>query len=295
MKKLIFPIILWLLANLANAQVSIGIDINGETFAYNAANLSRIYETILKNPDKVGSSTLKAVADSYFAGKMYFEWMQLDDVCEKNMDKAFKLYSLLAFGNYEPKDMYHGQMRLGTMYIEGLGVPKDIKKGFAKYMGAATEGNTLAQIFVARSYLTGEYSKQDYQQANFWFSKASEPTDGDRDSSRDGYACYMLGCAYYEGNALVGGTVDYEKAVEYLRVNLRFLQRHYRDIVENGDNEEKRNLSDVCRKLQACYRFGRGIVKDEEWADELLQMAAELGDYKAKTLIDFQNERPTLY
>lgn len=287
--------ILGLLANFANAQVSIGIDINGETFAYKASNLSNIYGAILKNPDKVDSSTLKAVADSYFTGKMYFEWMQLDDSCEKNMDKAFKLYSLLSSGNYELKDMYHAQMRLGTMYINGLGVSKDTRKGFAKYMGAATEGNTLAQIFVAQSYLSGEYSKQDFQQANFWFTKASEPTDGDRDSSRNGYACYMLGCAYYDGNELANGKVDYEKAVEYLRVNLRFLQRHYREIVENGDEEEKSNLSDACKKLQTCYRFGRGIVKDEEWADELLQMAAELGDYKAKTLIDFQNEKPTLY
>lgn len=295
MKNLILAILLGVIANLANAQVSIGIDVNGEYFSYNATNLSRIYDAILKNPEKIGSSTLKAVADSYFTGKMYFEWMQLDEVCEKNMDKAFKLYSLLSYGNYETKDMYHGQMRLGTMYIQGLGVPQDIKKGFAKYMGAATEGNTSAQIFVARSYLTGEYSNQDYKQANFWFTKASEPTDGDRDSSRNGYACYMLGCAYYDGNALANGTVDYVKAVEFLRVNLRFLQRHYRDIIDNGDEDEKRDLSDVCKKLQTCYRFGRGIEKDEEWADGLLQMAAELGDYKAKTLLDFQNEKPTLY
>lgn len=294
-RKIVVAIILGFLANLANAQTGIGITINEETFPYNATNLSRIYEAIIKNPDKIGSSSLKAVADSYFTGQMYFSWLQLDETCEKNMDKAFKLYSLLSCGNYDPKDMYHAQMRLGTMYIEGLGVAKDTKKGFAKYMGAATEGNTIAQIFVARSYLTGEYSNQDYKQANFWFSKASEPTDGNRDSSRNGYACYMLGCAYYDGNALVNGIVDYEKAVEYLRVNLRFLQRHYGDIVENGDEEEKRNLSDVCNKLQTCYRFGRGIVKDEEWADVLLKMAAELGDYKAKTLVEFQNEKPTLY
>jgi len=63
---------------------------------------------------------------------------------------------------------------LGLMYMEGLGVKKDMKKGFECYEIAADAGNPAAQYMIFKCYTSGKGCKKDLDKAAAYLSKSAD-------------------------------------------------------------------------------------------------------------------------
>jgi TPR repeat protein len=69
------------------------------------------------------------------------------------------------------------QFRLGQLYDEGTGVPKDYRQAMEWFEKAAKQGHVGAQINLGTLYLQGEGAPQSDQMALFWFRQAAEQGD----------------------------------------------------------------------------------------------------------------------
>ena len=98
------------------------------------------------------------------------------------------------------------QERLGRMYYDGEGVPKDYQESLKWYRKAAEQGDAFAQASLGLMYRTGEGVSKDYQESLKWFRMAAE----------QGFtlAQYILGYMYYDGE---GVPQDYKEAVRWSR------------------------------------------------------------------------------
>lgn len=85
------------------------------------------------------------------------------------------------------------QMKLGVMYISGIGVAKDKKEGVKWYQKSADQGYPPGQWNMAFVHVKGEVVPQDFAKALELFKKAAEK----------GYAPaqYDLGMMYLQGLA----------------------------------------------------------------------------------------------
>jgi hypothetical protein len=66
------------------------------------------------------------------------------------------------------------QFRLGQLYDEGTGVPKDYGQAKEWFEKAAKQGHVGAQIDLGTLYLQGQGAPQSDQMALFWLSRAAE-------------------------------------------------------------------------------------------------------------------------
>ena len=105
-------------------------------------------------------------------------------------EAAFKLCALNLYGtggievNYEDALLWcrksglenhntDGLANLAYMYINGLGIKKNVSMAIDYYKNAANKGSIPAQISLGRVYSTGKDLTPDYEEAFYWFSKAS--------------------------------------------------------------------------------------------------------------------------
>ena len=105
-------------------------------------------------------------------------------------EAAFKLCALNLYGtggieiNYEEALLWcrksglenhntDGLANLAYMYINGLGIKKNVSMAIDYYKNAANKGSIPAQISLGRVYSTGKDLTPDYEEALYWFSKAS--------------------------------------------------------------------------------------------------------------------------
>lgn len=77
-------------------------------------------------------------------------------------------------------------------------------------------------------------------------------------------ACYLLSILYYSNEC---PEHDYVKAVTYVK---KFLN--------NGRGASKAMIGEAFRMLAVCYRFGRGVEKDEKKEKEYSRLAAKYGN-----------------
>jgi uncharacterized protein len=76
-------------------------------------------------------------------------------------DKVFKTLMKYAY-----KSNTFAEFSVGTRYIEGKGVEKNIEQGISYLKKAAAQDHKGAKIYLAGLYLKGEVVKQDYDLAN---------------------------------------------------------------------------------------------------------------------------------
>lgn len=62
------------------------------------------------------------------------------------------------------------EFSVGTRYIEGNGIQKNIEQGVYYLKKSALQGNEGAQIYLSGLYVKGEVVKQDYDEANKWLT-----------------------------------------------------------------------------------------------------------------------------
>ena len=103
------------------------------------------------------------------------------------------------------------QFLLGSMYMNGEGVPKHFREAAKWYRQAADQGHASAQLNLGYMYDKGEGVPEDDPEAVKWYRKAAEQGDTSAQSS--------LGIMYGLGE---GVPEDYVKA--YVWVNLAAAQ-----------------------------------------------------------------------
>lgn len=83
---------------------------------------------------------------------------------------------------------------LGSMYLIGRGISKDVKLAIHWLQKAALLGHAEAQSLLGAIYLVGKDAPQDFVQAQQWLRQAAEQGLAD--------AQYLLGMMYYQGNGV---------------------------------------------------------------------------------------------
>lgn len=79
----------------------------------------------------------------------------------------------LSVGELEDLIAQRQYSRLGQLYEDGQGVPRDYMEALKWYRMAADQGDIWAQLAVGRFYEKGCGVRQDDQEACFWFSLAA--------------------------------------------------------------------------------------------------------------------------
>lgn len=148
---------------------------------------------------------------------------------------------------------------LGDMYYNGNGVIQSLEKAY-EYFNKGI-GFSACKFRVALMLRNGVGIPKDEKKANeYLILSANEGMDR---------AQYLLGCDYYSRKY----EQNYKLAVKYLEMALG-----------NGKNLPEYIKGDICRKLSACYRFGRGVDSNENKANEYNKKGAELGDADSKKI-----------
>jgi uncharacterized protein len=127
----------------------------------------------------------------------------LDAYNRKDYETAYKLFLPLAeHGDAEAQSV------LGTMYVEGQGVPQDYKEAIKWYRLSAEQGLALGQYNLGSMYGNGQGVPQDYKEVVQWH----------RLSAEQGFALaqYNLGVSYRKGQ---GVPQDYKEAIKWYRLS----------------------------------------------------------------------------
>lgn len=138
-----------------------------------------------------------------------------------------------------------GLLNMAQLYVDGLGVERDLQKARDMYAQAFEQGYSDAMVMCGDTYLTEE----DYTSALDCYLKAVY--------RRSPYAYYRLGWLYKEG---LGIEKDLQKALEY-----------YQKAV---DMQYPAALAD----LGLMYKEGNLVEKDSEKALQFLTKAADKGN-----------------
>jgi TPR repeat protein len=143
----------------------------------------------------------------------------------------------------------NAQYILGSLYLNGEGVPTNYAKALFWLQKSANQNNKDAQFLLGVMYDNGEGVPQDYAQAVSWFRKAAD----------QGYAAaqYNLGVMYANGQ---GVPQDYAQAVYW-----------YRKAADQGDASAAGNLG-------SAYGLGRGVPQDYVLALKWLIIAKAEGN-----------------
>ena len=166
---------------------------------------------------------------------------------EKNYEQAEKWFRLAA-----ERGSSLAQFRLGFIYDQGQGVPKDYLEAIKWYQKAADQGEKYAQYNLGNMYADGKGTSKDYKKAFEWYEKSAEQNVPQAQVSVGWY--YMNGF----GN-LSESEMDYKKAIDWNQKG-----------ANNGDPEGFNNLGWL-------YENGFGVDKDLAKASELYKTAVTQG------------------
>ena len=97
------------------------------------------------------------------------------------------------------------QNRLGALYLEGNGVPKDYEKGVRLLLKASESGSKWGSVYLAKAYLNGFGVPKDYVKARQYLEKITWA---------DQQANYLWGLIYTQG---LGVEENLKRGVEYLQ------------------------------------------------------------------------------
>lgn len=136
------------------------------------------------------------------------------------------------------------QVLLGTLYYDGLGVPRDFKEALKWFKLSVQQGDADAQLFLGRMYHRGLGVPQNYHEAHQLYRLSAEQGDAD--------AQYNLGVMYKYGQS-----VDEDIILAYMWTNLSAAGgsnrgKELRDDLSRGMTTSKLNKG---RKLSMeCFR-----------------------------------------
>ena len=182
---------------------------------------------------------------------------------EKNYNDAY--YWLQKAYDKGAKYVCHN---LADMYYWGNGIAKSYEKAYAIFEEGA-ETNPRCKYRLSVMLMNGEGVQKDPQKAITLLSEAAE--------AGIDKAQYQMGVYFYSGDFV---TQSYEKAVNYFKLALES-----KFLLDDAKG-------DLCKRLSACYRFGRGVEANETLADKYSRMAASFGNSDAVKIQQWLNPSP---
>lgn len=108
-----------------------------------------------------------------------------------------KCQKLAESGNAEAQEI------LGTMYLNGEGVPEDVEQAVGWFRKSADQGNVSSQYNLGLLYLMGMGVPQDYVQAHLMFNLSAASGDAKAAESREEVAKVMTASQIEEAERLV--------------------------------------------------------------------------------------------
>lgn len=201
----------------------------------------------------------------FILGKLYHEGLGVS----QNFDLAYENYTKSIKKSNNDMAKAYSMNNLGSMFLLGEGVRKDIDKALEYFQRSAELGNDTAMLNLGLLYFNGELVGRDYQVAFKYFNNAA--------TKFNGKSLNMLGY-YYEVGLL--GNQDISKAIECYKKSYEnnFVKAAYNcaRFFENGigvptNYEEAFKLykiavdSDIpfaLLKVSDCYSKGMGTERD---------------------------------
>ncbi|KAA6182479.1 protein kinase [Thiohalocapsa marina] len=164
--------------------------------------------------------------------------------------------SLLSFKTLAAEGNASAENMVGEMYLEGLGVNKDVGKALQWFRKAADKGSPEAQLNIGYIYDLGLVGVEDDLEAVRWYRKAADQEYPEAEN--------MLGRMYQEGE---GVEQDMSAAVSWFR------------------KAAEKNLAVAQYNLGLCYQEGSGVEADSESAVDWYRKAAEQGIPNAENML----------
>ncbi|MDL2284858.1 sel1 repeat family protein [Oxalobacter sp. OttesenSCG-928-P03] len=151
------------------------------------------------------------------------------------------------------------RQRLGTLYLEGKGVPQDTAEGLKWLNEAAEMGDANACFQLGMLYYDGRLVERDYEKALNWYLQAAEAAPAEKGS---GAIEMVLGAAAVPGEA-------------YTRTIGQIMKRN------------PHVVRDAQFYVGLMYETGRGTEQDMEQSGVWYQKAADAGDEIARQRLVF--------
>ncbi|MFA9196804.1 MAG: SEL1-like repeat protein [Aliarcobacter sp.] len=157
--------------------------------------------------------------------------------------------------------------RLGSLYLNGCGVEKNLKKAVELYEEAADKGDMSSAGTLGKMYLYGENMKRDYAKAYKYLSRVEDASSIDDGNDLTG-SITSLGVLYFYG---LGCSMDRFRAVSLFS----------KAVSCGGQSSREGNYY-----MGLAYYNGYGVDRDVARAMSFLEKSAELKDTKAIKTLD---------
>ena len=164
--------------------------------------------------------------------------------------------ALMAWRPLADSGVPHAQAALGSLYLEGQGVPQDLEEGARWFRLAAEQRFAPAQTMMGQLYAGGRGVPRDFVEAAKWFENAAR--QGDARGQR------FLGVLYRAGQ---GVPRDAAKAMEWFRM-----------AAAQQDPEAQFELG-------LLYKAGDGVSQNAEEAANWFRLSAEQGNARAQSAL----------
>ncbi|RHZ66067.1 hypothetical protein Glove_309g17 [Diversispora epigaea] len=247
-----------------------------------------------KDPVEVLYEMISHPSHSWFTSIIGFFYKDgIGTVADNQM--AFKFFSIAAnekidaFSSNSPSLMklYKINKEIGTMlradmYLDGIGVEKDVKKAYQIYSKLANEGSFIALTEVAYYYLNGIYVEKNHEKAFELYLKSAEKGLPVAQS--------MVGCCYIDGigtpkdaakgfswymKSALAGNINAIRNVGYCCFNGIGVNRDYQIAIKWLLKAAEKGESTAQYNLGNCYRNRYVINVDQVKAFEWYKKAAE--------------------
>jgi len=96
-------------------------------------------------------------------------------ICLSQDDEGIWKYAQKLWEKRDRSDFDYGARLLTQLYFSTLNKEQD--QPLAWFLWTASEGDVFSQVGVGKLYFEGEFVKQDYSQATYWFEKAAKQGD----------------------------------------------------------------------------------------------------------------------
>ena len=211
--------------------------------------------------------TERGDSDAVFDVIKYFLW----NGNTEDLDQEFVYYAIAYYQKQAMAGNSDAMLELGTVYLEGRGVPVDRELARSWYQKAIDAGNIRAYRLLGHFYyydrdksgrpIRNENEKRLQMGAEV-FLKGAELGEAT--------SLYESGCMYMDGVVV---EQDYDKAFECFSKGL--------DVVkENPKHPAKLFLN---YKIGQCYHHGYGVEKDLDQAKKYLEVASREGERRTES------------
>ena len=268
-------------------------------------------EPLLEQNHSEAEKRMLELYQEYENGDAAQELAELYAFSEEKCDykKAFDYATIAA-----EDDECGGYLVLGSLYLNGWGVEKDVNKALENYKMAAALGDETAMNQIGFIYMGNDELEANPEQSFYWFNEAAKKgsdvgmfnlgwcykngigIDADAEQAAEwfkksaelGYVNAMVELGEYYQETLIDfnkAKMWYLKAAELgnaeaqnkLGVLYADIDNDYKEAIKWYQKAMEQENPWAFRNLGICYREGNGVKKDLKKAEELFSKAAELG------------------